>query len=193
MKIGIPQESPSFRATFASFKEKIARVPIRIWLFIVVLIITIITVALYIFLSPSLRQKLFPESSPAPEAENIWTPKKPVSPPLASGKQIYAISGGKKGAPYMTQAAIDPIDPSSGESQTLTVKANDSKPITQITATMITDNKSETHTLRRVEGTETDGVWQGSWKIDSSFDYKYQVELEAKNADLANKVVLTFR
>ncbi len=173
-----------------TIKSRLSKWPIHVWLFLIVLIATLIIGGVYIFLSPSLRQKLFPKLGP----QNVWVPSKPTPRPLAHGKQIYNISGGTKGAPQMTKFIIDPIDPKPEETQTITIKARDSKPITEIKVTIITDNKNTPHTLERIEGTELNGVWQGSWQIDDTYDYKYQAKLEAKNnANLTSIVTPTFR
>jgi hypothetical protein len=79
----------------------------------------------YSSLSFGLRAKISPYRSSHPLS------------PLAPGKQIYSISGGKKDAPQMTQAVVDPLDIKLKQTQTLTVKARDPKGITEIKAMKI--------------------------------------------------------
>lgn len=96
----------------------------------------------------------------------------------------------------MSEVIIDPLDPKPEETQTVTIKALDvnKSPIKEITVTLVTDNKSESHTLKRINGTDLNGTWQGSWKISDSYDYTYRATLKAKNeANLVQSVTLTFR
>ena len=94
----------------------------------------------------------------------------------------------------MTQVVIDPIDPSPSQIQTFTLKANNLKPIVEITATVITDNEEDVNILKLIGGTDTNGVWQGSWRIKDKYDYNYQIKLVAKNnEDIKSTVTLTFR
>ncbi|MGB6839305.1 MAG: hypothetical protein WBD86_01295 [Microgenomates group bacterium] len=179
-------------------RQKLPKWPIHIWLFVLVLTLTIISTGLYLYLSPSLKQKLVQRfgPKPSPEPQNIWAPAKPSPAPLAHGKQTYMVSGSTKGAPKMSEVIIDPLDPKPEETQTVTIKALDvnKSPIKEITVTLVTDNKSESHTLKRINGTDLNGTWQGSWKISDSYDYTYRATLKAKNeANLVQSVTLTFR
>jgi len=177
-----------------TIKGKLRGVPKYIWILIALLIIILITLAfLYRELLSELAQKSFRPSSQE-QRENIATPAEPRIAPLAHGRQIYSISGGTKGGPQMTQAVIDPIDPQPNQIQTLTIKANNLKPIVEITAKVVTDNEENINYLKLIEGTDTNGVWQGNWQISDEYNYNYQIVLIAKNnEDIESKTTLTFR
>jgi len=175
-------------------KEKLGKVPNYIWFLTAFVIVALTILAIFFpsFLSQLTNRLLQP--FPQAQKENVATPAEPRIVPLATGKQIYNISGGTKGGPLMTQAVIDPLDPKSSQIQTFTLKANNLKPIVEIKAIVITDNEEKVNYLKLVSGTSTDGVWQGSWRITDDYDYTYQISLIAKNnEDIESKTTLTFR
>ena len=175
-------------------KGKLGKVPSYIWFLTAFVIITLTILAIFFpsFLSQLTNRLLQP--FPQAQKENVATPAEPRIVPLATGKQIYNISGGTKGGPQMTQAIIDPIDPKSSQIQTLTLKANNLKPIVEIKAIVITDNGEKVNYLKLVSGTNVDGVWQGSWRITDEYNYTYQISLTAKNNEnTESKTTLTFR
>jgi len=175
-------------------KEKLGKVPKYIWFLTAFVIVTLTILA--IFFPSFLSQLTIRLLNPFPQAqkENVATPAEPRIVPLATGKQIYNISGGTKGGPQMTQAVIDPIDPKPSQIQTFTLKANNLKPIVEIKAIVITDNGEKVNYLKLISGTNIDGVWQGSWRITDDYDYSYQISLIAKNnEDIESKTTITFR
>ena len=175
-------------------KKKLGKVPKYVWILTAFVVAVIVVLAVFFpsFLS-ELTNKLFNPSSSRQKA-NVATPAVPRIVPIAQGKQIYNISGGTKGGPQMTQAIIDPLDPTSSQVQTLTLKVNNLKPIIEIKATVITDNKEGVNFLKLTEGSDVDGVWQGSWKISDDYDYNYQIVLVAKNNEgTETTTTLTFR
>lgn len=125
---------------------------------------------------------------------NVAEPFKPTPLPLAHGRQTYTISGGKEGAPRITEATIDPLDVSLGGSQTFSVEARDEDGITSIAAILVTDEGEQENILRLTGGSNKLGTWQGNWRVTTSFDYTYRVRIEARDAlDNESSVTLTFR
>lgn len=185
----------NLKDSIGKLKKKIKKTPVYLPLFIVVFLIVALVIAarFSLFPLPKFLEKLFKPFSQPPR-ENISEPFKPSPAPLAHGKQIYNISGGTKGKPQMTLAVIDPLDPKPSQKQILTLKANNLKPIVEIKATVVTDNERVENKLKRIEGNESDGVWQGSWRITDEYDYNYQIILTAKNNEnIESTVTLTFR
>lgn len=174
--------------------KKLEKVPKYVW-FLTAFVVTVIVVLAIFFPSflSELTNKLF-NPLPGKQKANVATPAVLKIIPIAQGKQIYNISGGTKGGPQMTQAIVDPLDPTSNQVQTLTLKANNLKPIVEIKATVITDNEESVNFLKLTEGTDVDGVWQGSWRIKNDYDYNYQIVLVAKNNEgTETTTTLTFR
>lgn len=177
---------------------RLLKLPLYVWIFIIVAIITFGIIAIYFF-APNFAQKITQRQEAVVENgqnKNIAEPFKPSPRPLATGKQTYLISGSTPKAPKMSEVTFDPIDPKSGQNQTIIVKALDvnASLVKMVSVTLNTDNKSETHSLSLSQGTAQDGVWQGSWKISDSYDYKYTATFRAENAaGLAQTSTLTLR
>lgn len=198
----LPQGSDSSVSLFGKIKEKLAAIPTIFLAFIAVLGVALVLGSFYILLSPNVSVKSLLEKFPQKEQEkvletdkNIWEPARPTPRPLAHGRQTYAISGSKKGAPKATEAVIDPIDPSQNTSQSATVRvlAMDAGPVTKVSIDVITDNQTKNYPLKLTSGTNLDGVWNGTWTMEDSYDYKYQTAIKAENAQDSWTVTLTFR
>ena len=201
MENGLPYGSDSGSSTFGKIKERLSGIPTYLLAFLAVLVTTLILGGFYLFLSPNISLKDLVNKVKKPEEEineekNITEPFKPSPRPLATGKQTYLISGSTKGAPKMSEVTFDPIDPKSDQNQTIIIKALDVNGsfVKTVTVTLNTDNKGEIHSLSLTQGTAQDGVWQGSWKISDSYDYKYTATIRAENAaGLAQTATLTLR
>jgi hypothetical protein len=176
------------------------KLPLIVWLILLFIFAGLLSAGIFIAVSPNVSLKsLFGQIGELTKdtngENNIWTPAKPTPRPLAHGKQTYAVSGSKKGAPKATEVVIDPLDPAPGASQSTTVKAlaMEAGPITKVSIQLITDNKNVTYPLQLTSGTNLDGVWTGSWVMEDSYDYRYQMAVIAENANDAWSVTLTFR
>lgn len=191
----------AFGDRFSSIRGIIGKIPV---IYIVIAIVWVFSIAVIvvgsyiIYKSPKIEELLKKGRAglQTEENKNIAEPFKPSPRPLATGKQTYLISGSTPGAPKMSEVTFDPIDPKSGQNQIVIVKALDvnGSLVRSVSVTLNTDNKSETHSLSLSQGTAQDGVWQGSWKISDSYDYKYTATFRAENAaELAQTSTLTLR
>jgi len=126
-------------------------------------------------------------------------PPPPSGPPLscqdqyASGAQTYSVT--TKSIPTIYQIVVDPLNVNYSASQTVNASVRDTNgnPITSISGSAITDTKSVNFTLTRVSGTETDGVWQGTWVLKDSICQNFQVSVSATSQSGTSNVVLTFK
>jgi len=110
--------------------------------------------------------------------------------PLPNGKQVYNFSHGNLVVgPKPTQAIIDPIDPEVGNTQIFTIKVPHDKPITIATTTLVTDNNQREFTLENISS----DIWQAEWKVEDTYNYKYQIQFEFSDANEAFTGALTFR
>lgn len=178
-----------------SLKDRLPKLPLYIWIFIFVLLISLVLGGAYLILSRTgMLNSLFKKGEANGE-KNISEPFKPSPKPLASGRQTYLISGSKVGAPKVSEVVIDPIDPQPGANQKISAKALslNNEPITEVSVTMITDNKKTSYPLKLISGTNLDGVWEGSWNLSDSYLYTYQAAVKTKNAKDEWEVTLTFR
>lgn len=198
MDENLPGGSSSSLSLFGKIKNYLTGVPLYVWAFIAVGLVTSLLITTY-YVAPELFSKITSKITREQEeqkAENIPEPTKPPPAPLATGKQTYMISGSAPGAPKITEATVDPIDPAKGKDQTWKLEVIDvgNGPVKEVTVTIFTDNGKNLHPLKLVEGTDTKGVWQGSWKIEDSYDYTYIAVLRAKNqAGKIHKVDLVLR
>jgi type II secretion system protein G len=115
------------------------------------------------------------------------------SPPFASGAQTYSVS--TKDNPKITQVVIDPLDVQKFATQTVSVKIQETneKPITEVTGKALTDNSTYPFSLSLINGTSTDGTWQGSWYNQDSYCQNYMLIINATSESGTSKVELTFR
>ena len=177
-----------------SLKDRLPKLPLYIWIFVFVLLISLILGGIYLILSQTgILKNLFNKEENG--EKNISIPFKPAPKPLAGGRQHYTISGSKINAPKVAEVVIDPIDPAPGTNQKVSAKvlSLSGEPVTEVTATMITDNKKTAYPLKLTSGTNLDGVWEGSWNLSDTYLYLYQAAIKAKNAKDEWEVILTFR
>lgn len=104
-------------------------------------------------------------------------------------------SGGSKTQPKIGQITVDPQGVHYGCEQQVTVAVSDSNgnSIASVIGEAITDNKTTNFTLSLIEGTDTNGTWQGSWVLLDSVCEKYQLRIQAESASGTSSVTLTFR
>lgn len=181
----------SVKAWFSRLWQKIQNSKGKNWILatISVFSIVIILVGGYLLLQSNFFKKLLNKN------ENKWTPYTEVNA-LPHGKQTYQISGSTSGAPKITEAIVDPIDPAKGAPEVYTLKVNEpnGKNITNVEVNVLTDNKGEKISLQRIDGTEKDGTWQGALTLTDTYETKYAAVLTAKNTDnKVQTVTLTFR
>lgn len=201
MENDLPYGSDSGLSLFEKIKERLSGIPSYVLAILAVMATAIIIGLTFIFLSPNIslndllnRAKISQETN---GEKNISAPYKGTPKPLATGKQTYTISGKSEGAPIISEAVIDPIDPALGANQTWTVRVIDlqQKPVKEVSLSLITDNsKGGTYKLTKIEGTQIDGHWQVSLKMPDSYEWVYQAKITATNvANLSHSVTLTFR
>ncbi len=112
--------------------------------------------------------------------------KTPTSRPIKDipgGKQVYNVSNGPKVVgPKIQQITLDPQIPSPKDTQTVTITVKHDSPVTEATAYVETDNTVSKYPMKLIQGTTTDGTWQGSWKINDTYNYNYYIRFDLKSA-----------
>jgi len=112
--------------------------------------------------------------------------------PLPQGKQTFSVSlGTSQKGPRLTEGFIDPYDPKIGETQTISISANDTKPILSVTVTMKTDNGAKEYPMKLVEGSELSGRFEGSWRVTDSHDRIYRAVIAALSANGSSSIEIT--
>lgn len=176
--------------------------PLFIILIIILAVLVIVTVILQLTLFQTNRKNAgtFIEvshvSTPPPSipSPSISPTPPPTPKPIPSGKIDFTIGFGDKTIPQMGKGWIDPYDPPKGGTQTVNVHVIYSQPVTKVTAILKTDNSiSKPYLLKLVEGSPTDGNWQGSWQINDTYLYTYNLVLQAESGSSQSKFEFTLR
>lgn len=113
----------------------------------------------------------------------LTAPSPTPSPrPIPSGSKGFTVGQADKTVPQFGKGIIDPYDPQKGQLQTVSISVKHSKPVSKVTAIIQTDHaSSEPQVFKLVSGTDTDGVWQGSWPVNDTYLYVYGLILEAES------------
>ena len=184
-----------------------------------ILIVILIAVNAYLFLTPPKKEESFDISktsatSPTKKKKKepfflSWFARPTDVPTLAapkgiptgrpiyalpSGPQIYTFSHGKAVVgPKIQSATIDPLTPKVGDTQIVTLAIKHTAPITHVSATLYTDTKDMTQVFTKAGGSDTDGTWKTSWTVSESYDYRYLIQFHLKSSQGNYEGVLTFR
>lgn len=125
--------------------------------------------------------------------ESVTPPTGPSPRPLPVGSHTYTVSGNFEG-PNITEVTINPVNATAGSTQTITIKAQDTSPITSVTATIKLDSVEKTVELTRVSGTDTNGTWQGSTTFpEGTMNTNYTITERAVSARGTSETVTTIR
>ena len=123
------------------------------------------------------------------------TPSPLSSPkPIPRGKIGFSVSQADKTKPQFSQGEIDPYDPPKGGRQSVTISVRDEQPVSQVSAVLKTDNAvSQPVSFKLIDGSAADGTWQGSWTVDDSYLYNYNLILTAVSSRGQTSVEITLR
>lgn len=143
------------------------------------------------------KQATIPEESEIRQnAQNVSPPiptPTPTPRAIPHGKWGFGISTSQPG-PKPGRGYLDPYDPAMGGRQTITLYVADNEPVTNVRATIKTDNKVHAPiTLTRINGSDLAGEWQGSWIVDDTYLYTYIMIFEAQSKNGKTTVESTFR
>ncbi len=182
---------PTYQELNLKEEGKFSFIPWYIWLFLAVLAVTIILLLIY-FLVPGLKEKIAKRFTPQNNAIPVVTP---TPMPILGGTQTYTISGGTKGLPQITNLTLDPQDPQVGQTQTITVAANNGTPIKEVIIVLhLDDNKEFEYKLDLAEGTNTHGTWKTAVPFPYAYNNTYRVTVKARNENnLGNITTISIR
>ena len=167
----------------------------------ILILVVIITILSYFQMkqtssksSKNTGTKIFTDILHSPEIEVITNT--PTSKPrqIPSGKTEFNIGQSDKTVPQLSKGSIDPYDPSKGSTQVITIKVKNDQPVTKVTAILKTDNNtSNSYPFKLITGTDTDGEWQGSWTVENSHLYTYELTLNAVSSNGTGTITTTLR
>lgn len=117
---------------------------------------------------------------PSPTTQPIMTPCPGYHIP--TGKQQYQWSHGPDVVgPKIGTMIIDPLDPSSGQKQTITVTIKNDSPVTSAGAILLTDNSEQKGAFKLKDGSTTDGTWELTWQTRDSYKCQYAIRFDLKS------------
>jgi len=121
------------------------------------------------------------------------TPTPTPIPFKVKGIMKFTTSLGATDGPKMTKCSIDPLDFSTSPTQTFTVDVSHGKPVTSVTAVLMSDNTQKNVPLTLKTGSATSGTWVGSWNVSDTAWYRYQIAVNATDGTNTSNVVVTLR
>lgn len=164
---------------------------------LLVLLIAVAGIGAFVVVKTGVLQVQVTPSISLPQKPSGQTNSAPIPTPtstyLKSGKESYVYSWGEgTTVPKMNYVDIDPHDPKKGQKQTVNAKFTHTSPISQVSLQLFSDNTSETFPMKRNEGTDTNGTWTGTWTINDTVLYRYDLRflVKADGKEIPYDVVL---
>ncbi len=109
-------------------------------------------------------------------------------------KGTFAIGQAKNHAgPTISQVIFDPLDVKKGQKLTITVRANDTTPISAIVADLAEDTSRQTISFTRTDGTNTDGTWTGAATLENTVWYLYKLTVTATSKNGSATIIVAPR
>jgi hypothetical protein len=124
--------------------------------------------------------------------EVIPTPT-PTPTKLIHGKDTYSVSGGGGNGPLISEVTFDPLDPEVGSIQKILVKLSGATAVASAHVNIHTDTKTTTVVLKRINGTDYGGTWEGTWTIPETYLYNYIPTIVATSTTGETKIPITIR
>lgn len=113
--------------------------------------------------------------------------------PILQGKETYSIGQSASATPKIRSLEVDPHDPKVNDNQTLKVRVVDSRPVQSVKVTIGSDNKTRDFDLKLTEGSNLDGKWTLTWKVDDTVLYSYYFTINAVGMSSRSNVTVSIR
>lgn len=144
------------------------------------------------------KQSAVPEETTTQQSpgEQVAPPPTPTPTPtkLFHGKDTYIVSRSSQATgPNVYEITLDPLDPTVGAQQILSVKASYSSAISDVSVKLRTDTKTTTLKLELSEGTNLGGTWKTTWVIPESYLYNYSATIVATSGKEVTSIPVTIR
>ena len=112
---------------------------------------------------------------------------------LPEGRQVYFIKQDPDSS-RITEAVINPLKVKVGDAQEMSLKVEDNQhTVISVIAVVETDSGLENYALKLTEGTDSDGVWNGSWIVhDTHFNTYKTTSIAANSAGGLSSATLTW-
>lgn len=95
---------------------------------------------------------------------------------------------------HMGKLVVNPLDPSIGAKQRITVAIKSETPVKKIFAVIKTDNKvSPEYELLPGDGTSYESNWTGYWMMGDTYEKRYELILNAENTKETLEITIPLR
>ncbi len=149
--------------------------------------------ALIKFLEPRKVDETLTIEQPASTTGKI-SPTPQLTPrPILQGKETYSIGQSANARPKIRSVEVDPHDPKINDMQSLKVRVVDAQPVQSVKVTIGSDNKTRAFDLKLTEGTNLDGKWTLSWKVDDTVLYSYYFTVDAVGTGSRSNITVSIR
>ncbi len=124
-------------------------------------------------------------STPKPTTKPSPIPLKPDN----GTKGTYQIGQGVHSGPTVRQVVFDPLDAKKDQNLKILVKIESSKPLINVKGVLGEDSGSQQIDFKLVNGTKTQGEWEGNVSLESSVLYTYSLTITATDGTSSTVVV----
>ena len=115
----------------------------------------------------------------------------PLTTVFPQDNNRFTISSGRATGPMLQEGYLIPFFPAVGDTQTMSIIAEDSSAITSVAVTMVTDTMTTTHQLKLTEGSAEHGLWKGSWTVSDTRKNVYNIIIAAADKTSSSSVQIT--
>lgn len=161
--------------------------------FLLVLILLLVFLLVYFFLK---NKKNLSENNLSSIESDKRSKQLPTPTPRAipHGKWGFGVGQSDQTVPQFRRGFIDPYDPAKGGTQTVTINVRHSTSVNKVSAVLKTDHTiSQSYPFKLISGSNTNGQWQGSWKVEDTYLYTYALVLKAESSNKSASVEVTLR
>jgi hypothetical protein len=119
-----------------------------------------------------------------PVAVTTSTPVPTIYPliPDAGSAGTYNVSQGPHSGPTFRRVVFDPLDVKKGQDLKITVTLESNSGVTGLTGSLTMDNSKKDLSFTRVSDQGATEVWEATFNLTDSVDYKYILNLSGRDA-----------
>lgn len=146
-----------------------------------------------------LGESPLPVASPLPASKtpvpSTPTPKPTIYPliPDSGSAGTYNVSQGAHSGPSVTRVVFDPLDVKKGQELKVTVTLQSASGASNVSAVFTMDSSSTNLNFQKVSSSGGNETWEVKFTLTDSVNYKYILNLTAKDASGTNNITVAPR
>ena len=134
-----------------------------------------------------------PTKKPPQSVFNITPPLtlKPSIIPLKPDdgtKGTYMVSMGKHTGPVVSKIIFDPLDVQKGQTLVVVASIKNDVTVKEVKGTLQTDHGKLEAIFSRIDGSDTNGSWKASFKLNDTVSYTYILTISAQGENGKSEV-----